>query len=236
MQLLPPLDPGGATGWLRPARQCALEETLQDATLAERIARDTYVSILDVGHACDATQTTPVWEERDVSLGAEIRALGELCLDPRRGGRADLTRLRAFPRGTVADLVETVRSHQAELAALRTRVGHVILAEKRFFGLYVEAVEWMGRSLTPTVGMRPGGRWESREEQRQRLQSARQPFWVPSRLSWLRSARPPSLLRRTWVVALCSPSPGLGTRRAIGRVPNRNLRTQDRLTPQRDRR
>ena len=95
---------------------------------AERIARDTYVSILDVGHACDATQTTPVWEERDVSLGAEIRALGELCLDPRRGGRADLTRLRAFPRGTVADLVETVRSHQTELAALRTRVGHVILA------------------------------------------------------------------------------------------------------------
>ena len=36
-------------------------------------------------------------------------------------------------------MVETVRSHQAELAALRTRVGHVILAEKRFFGLYVEA-------------------------------------------------------------------------------------------------
>ena len=96
------------------AWQRALEETLQDATLAERIARDTYVSILDVGHACDATQTTPVWEERDVSLRAEIRTLGELCLDPRRGGRADLTRLRAFPRGTVADLVETVRSHQAE--------------------------------------------------------------------------------------------------------------------------
>ena len=60
--------------------------------LAERIARDTYVSILDVGHACDATQTTPLWEERDVSLGAEIRALGELCLDPRRGGRADRCR------------------------------------------------------------------------------------------------------------------------------------------------
>ena len=103
-------DPDPKTGFWPLARQRALEARLQDAALAKRIAEETYLSLLDVETACDPSHSNPVWEEREPGLRTEIQTLGDLCRDPRRGGRADLTRVRAFPRGTVADLVGTVRS------------------------------------------------------------------------------------------------------------------------------